>query len=168
MSWYKPAGTLATQEAEISLTPNDAQWEFCGFYTYNFAKSADVKVELKGREAILLPLSAQDVKVEVGGQSFTLKGRTGVFASVSDWIYLPVNSSVKFSGKSGEVALLTAEASEAFPVCYTPAEAVSYPVRLGPAVAHHGALETSMCARGKRAQQKLRGKTHFWSFSTGF
>ena len=129
MSWYKPAGTLATKEAEISLTPKDAQWEFCGFYTYDFAKSAEVKVELKGREAILLPLSAQDVKVEVDGQSFTLKGRTGVFAAVSDWIYLPVNSSVKFSGKSGEVALLTAEASEAFPVCYTPAESVSVEVR---------------------------------------
>ena len=84
MSWYKPAGTLATADAEISLTPKDAQWEFCGFYTYNFAKRAEVSVELKGREAILLPLSAQDVKVEVDGQSFTLKGRTGVFAAVSD------------------------------------------------------------------------------------
>jgi len=129
MSWYKPAGTLATKEAEISLTPKDAQWEFCGFYTYNFAKSAAINVELKGREAILLPLSAQDVKVEVDGQPFTLKGRTGVFAAVSDWIYLPVNSNVKFSGKSGEVALLTAEASESFPVCYTPAEDVSVEVR---------------------------------------
>lgn len=116
MSWYKPAGSLATAESEISLSPKDAGWEFCGFYTYNFAKTAEVKAELKGREGILLPLSAQDVKVEVDGQSFTLKGRTGVFAAVSDWIYLPVNSSVKFSGKSGEVALLTAEASEIFPV----------------------------------------------------
>ena len=105
MSWYKPAGTLATADAEISLTPKDAEWEFCGFYTYNFTKQAEVKVELKDREAILLPLSAQDVKVEVNGQAFTLKGRTGVFAAVSDWIYLPVDSSVKFSGKSGEVAL---------------------------------------------------------------
>ena len=44
MSWYKPAGSLATTEAEIFLTPQDAQWEFCGFYTYNFAKSKEVKV----------------------------------------------------------------------------------------------------------------------------
>jgi 5-deoxy-glucuronate isomerase len=129
MSWYRPAGTLATVDAEISLTPKDAGWEFCGFYTYNFAKTAEVKVELNGCEGILLPLSAQDVKVEVNGQAFTLKGRTGVFAAVSDWIYLPVNSSVKFSGKSGEIALLTAEASEIFPVCYTPADQVSVEVR---------------------------------------
>ena len=46
MSWYKPAGTLATADAEISLTPKDAQWEYCGFYTYNFAKRAVVSVEL--------------------------------------------------------------------------------------------------------------------------
>jgi 5-deoxy-D-glucuronate isomerase len=55
MSWYKPAGTLATADAEISLTPKDAGWEFCGFYAYNFAKNPEVKVELNGREAILLP-----------------------------------------------------------------------------------------------------------------
>ena len=50
MSWYKPAGTLATADAEISLTPKDAGWEFCGFYTYNFAKNAEVKVELTGKQ----------------------------------------------------------------------------------------------------------------------
>jgi len=129
MNWYKPAGTLATKETEISLTPQDAQWEFSGFHTYNFATKPEFTLNLLGREAILLPLSAQDVTVEVDGEIHLLKGRTGVFAAVSDWIYLPVGASVKFNGKSGEIALLTAEASEKFPICYTAAKDVPVEVR---------------------------------------
>jgi 5-deoxy-glucuronate isomerase len=93
-NWYKPAGTLKTAEHEISLTPKDSGWEYCGFYTYNFATKSEFSVELSGREGVLLPLSAQNVSVSVDGQAFTLKGRTGVFAAVSDWIYLPVGSKV--------------------------------------------------------------------------
>ena len=128
-NWYKPAGTVKTAEHEISLSPQDSGWEYCGFYTYNFATKSEFSVELSGREGVLLPLSTQNVSVSVDGQAFTLKGRTGVFAAVSDWIYLPVGSKVSFSGKSGEIALLTAQASEKFPVCYTPAESVPVEVR---------------------------------------
>jgi 5-deoxy-glucuronate isomerase len=128
-NWYKPAGSLKTAEHEISLSPQDSGWEYCGFYTYNVATKSEFSVELSNREGVLLPLSAQNVSVLVDGQAFTLKGRTGVFAAVSDWIYLPVGSKVSFSGKSGEIALLTAQASEKFPVCYTPAEQVQVEVR---------------------------------------
>lgn len=129
MSWYKPAGTLATAETEISITPQDAQWEYSGFYIYNFATKSKFDINLAGREAILLPLSAADVTVEVNDEVHLLKGRTGVFAAVSDWIYLPVGADVKFSGKSGEIALLTAQASEKFPICYTAAKDVPVEVR---------------------------------------
>lgn len=129
MSWYKPAGTLAKGEAEISLSPQDSGWEYSGFYTYSFAKESKYQLKMHGREAILLPLSATNVSVEVDGQPFTLQGRTGVFAAVSDWIYIPVGSTVTFSGATGEIAVLTAEASEIFPVCYTAAKDVAVEVR---------------------------------------
>jgi len=83
-NWYKPAGTLKTNEQEIFLTPQDAGWEYCGFYTYNFATKTVFNVQLSDREGILLPLSAQNVSVSVDGQTFTLNGRVGVFAAVSD------------------------------------------------------------------------------------
>ena len=88
-NWFKPAGTLKTAEHEIALSPQEAGWEFCGFYTYNFATKPEFTIELSGREGVLLPLSAQNVSVLVDGQKFTLKSRFGVFAGVSDWIYLP-------------------------------------------------------------------------------
>ena len=71
-NWYKPAGTLKTAEHEISLSPQDSGWEYCGFYTYNFATKSEFIVELSGREGVLLPLSAQNVSVLVDGQAFTL------------------------------------------------------------------------------------------------
>jgi 5-deoxy-glucuronate isomerase len=84
---------------------------------------------MSGIEGVIVPLSAQGVRVTVDGAAFDLVGRTGVFDAVSDWLYVPVGSRVTIEGTSGEVALCTAVASEVFPVCYTPAESVAVEVR---------------------------------------
>jgi 5-deoxy-glucuronate isomerase len=84
---------------------------------------------------VVLPLSARDVTVTITtGDSvavYTLVGRDGVFAAVSDWIYAPRGSRLELSGVTGEVAILTAKARADHPVAYTPASDVSVEVRGG-------------------------------------
>ena len=58
-----------------------------------------------------------------------MRGREGVFAAVSDWIYLPVDADVTITGNSGEVAICTARASKAFPMYYGQASSVPVEVR---------------------------------------
>ena len=43
-----------------------------------------------------------------GRYSVDMQGREGVFAAVSDWMYLPVGLQVAIAGTSGEVAIVTA------------------------------------------------------------
>ena len=78
---------------------------------------------------MLVSLSAENVAVTVDSAEFTLAGRKGVFAAVSDWIYVPVGATVTMAGDSGEIALCTARASDIFPVPHVPAASVPVDVR---------------------------------------
>ena len=80
-------------------------------------------------KGVLVSLSAQNFTVTVDGTAFDMQGREGVFAAVSDWMYLPVGSQVAIAGTSGEVAIVTARASQAFPVHYGSADSVAVEVR---------------------------------------
>jgi 5-deoxy-glucuronate isomerase len=87
------------------------------------------RFELTQDEAVIVPLSARNIAVTVDGEGFTLRGRDGVFAAVSDWLYAPVGAVVTLAGDSGEVAICTARATQRFPVAYVPAEDVAVEVR---------------------------------------
>lgn len=130
MSNHHRAGTLATQDTLVTVTPDGAGWDYSGLEVFDLA-SGPVRRSLDGIEGVLVPLSATDVEVSVDGQTHTLTGRTGVFEAVSDWMYLPLGSTVTISGAAGEVALCTARATERFPLCVTPAQDVSVEVRGG-------------------------------------
>ncbi|MSX39720.1 MAG: 5-deoxy-glucuronate isomerase, partial [Actinobacteria bacterium] len=116
MTWFFPSGTLRNGDADVRVTPENAGWAYSGLYVYTLSPSKTVSVILDGEEGVLVPLSAENVSVTVDGTAFSLAGRKGVFASVSDWIYIPVGSTVTMTGDSGEIALCTARASEVFPV----------------------------------------------------
>ena len=128
MSWYRPAGSLATDGARVLVTPEDAGWTYSGLRVVDLA-DGPVILTLDSEEAVIVPLSARDVTVSVDGNDFHLDGRIGVFAAVSDWIYVPVGSEVRLAGATGEVAVCTARASERFPVVHTPAGDVPVEVR---------------------------------------
>ena len=81
------------------------------------------------REGVLLSLSAENIEVSVNNEKFKLQGRTGVFAGISDWIYIPVGSEVKISANSGLVALSTAVSSKIYPVAYRAKSEVSIEIR---------------------------------------
>ena len=128
-SWFIPAGSSPDGRADLRITPESAGWTYCGMYVFTMRQGDPASFELTGEEGVLLSLSARDFTVTVDGHSFPMVGRDGVFAGVSDWLYLPVGSKVTIEGTSGEVAIVTARATEAFPVHYGSAESVPVEVR---------------------------------------
>ena len=129
MSWHFPDGSLCTETTLATVTPEIAGWTYSGIQIFNFAKRLTVELTMTGVEGVLLPLSAQNLQVTLNDAPFTLKGRSGVFAAVSDWLYLPVNSKVSITGTTGEFALCTARTTQEFPAYYTAAQDVSVEVR---------------------------------------
>ena len=121
MSWLR--------RGEVVITPKSAGWKYCGMEIFDFDKSKTYSIKMDQREGVLLSLSAENIEVSVNNESFKLQGRTGVFAGISDWIYIPVGSEVKISANSGLVAISTAESSKIYPVAYRDKSEVSIEIR---------------------------------------
>ena len=131
MTWLHPAGTLATDDSDVLVTPSVADWQYSGLRVVTLSADRTVTLLLEHDEAVIVPLSARHVTVTVDGEDFVLSGRDGVFASVSDWLYAPVGATVTLAGASGEVAICTARAHERFPTTHVAADAVPVEVRGG-------------------------------------
>jgi 5-deoxy-glucuronate isomerase len=129
MTWFHPAGSLRTDNADVHVTPEQAGWTYSGLSVWTLVAGQPVDVTLTEDEGVLVPLSARDIEVTVDGESYRLAGRTGVFASVSDWLYVPVGARLRIAGASGDVALCTARASEVHPVQHIAAADVPVEVR---------------------------------------
>jgi 5-deoxy-glucuronate isomerase len=132
---HHPAGSLADGVDPVLLTPSVAGWTHCGLRVLTLAPGEARVVETGPMEALVLPLSATDVVVEVGGERFELVGRTSVFARVTDFAYVPRNASVTLTSPGGgEVALPMAVADADLAPRYGPVADVGIEIRgAGPA-----------------------------------
>lgn len=131
MTWLRPAGSLQSGRADVLVTPENAEWAYSGLRVFTLSPDAPATFELVGEEGVVVPLSARDVSVTVDGEEHVLAGRDGVFAAVSDWLYLPLGSAVTLSGAGGEVAVCTARATRRLPLVITAATDVPVEVRGG-------------------------------------
>ncbi|MBK9740759.1 MAG: 5-deoxy-glucuronate isomerase [Actinobacteria bacterium] len=129
MSWHRPAGQLATERADVVVTPEIAGWDFSGLQVLTLTDGVAHSIDLGTDEAVIVPLSASDIEVLVDDVPYRLAGRAGVFAAVSDWLYAPRGARLTLRGRGGEVAVCTARAREARSVVYTPAVDVPVEVR---------------------------------------
>ena len=129
MSWHRRSGESGDGAVLCAVRPEDAGWTYSGLQVHDLAAAGQVRIDLSADEAVVVPLSAQDVEVVVDGATYRLAGRQGVFAAVSDWLYAPVGSEITLSGTSGEVGVCTARATRRFPVVHTPAAQVPVEVR---------------------------------------
>jgi 5-deoxy-glucuronate isomerase len=129
MTWLHPAGTLRADDADVVVTPSVAGWDYSGLRVFSLAPGAPVSLSLDLDEAVVVPLSARDVRVTVDGTPYVLAGRDGVFAAVSDWMYVPLGSVVTIEAAMGEVAVCTARATLRFPLALVRAEDVQVEVR---------------------------------------
>lgn len=129
MTWLRRAAGLGVEGALVRITPEDAGWQYSGIEVMDFAMTPTFTRTMSTTEGVLLPLSAQDVQVTLDDQDYLLTGREGVFAAVSDWLYVPLGSTVTVTATSGEIALCTARASVARPAAYVRAQDVPVEVR---------------------------------------
>ena len=129
MTWFHPAGSLRSGDADVHVTPEIAGWTYSGMDVYTLRPGRVISITMTGVEGVLLPLSAQDVDVTVDGEAVHLAGREGVFAAVSDWLYVPLGATVTMQGAGGDVALCTARATQVHPVAHTAAAQVPVEVR---------------------------------------
>jgi 5-deoxy-glucuronate isomerase len=123
------AGGTAEEPWLASVTPEQAGWTYCGLRVLGLPPGGADEFGLAGDEAVLLPLAGSCV-VECDGERFTLAGRGSVFHGVTDFAYLPRETSARVSSAGGgRFALATARADERLAPRYGPATDVPVELR---------------------------------------
>ena len=135
MKLHLPAGSAASGDDPLLVTPESAGWDRCGLRIVSLAPGASRVIASGGDEIAVLPLSGGACTVEVEGRRFELQGRESVFARVTDWAYVPIDAEVRLSSAAGcELALASARATRRYDPAYVEAETVPIELRgAGPA-----------------------------------
>src|SRR5699024_9000288 len=109
---FHPAGTLGAGPLELDLTPERAGWGYSGLKVLTLAPGGTWTLDTDQDEAIVLPLSGA-LSAQVDGAAFVLEGRSEVFTSVTDFLYLPRECRAELtSAAGGRFAVATARAEE--------------------------------------------------------
>ena len=111
-----PNFALETSFAYFEMTPRVNRGAGAFQLARHDLAAGPVSIALDRDEAVVVPLSARDVTVTVDGTEHRLAGRDGVFAAVSDWLYVPLGSRLTLAAAGGEVAVCTARAEQVHPV----------------------------------------------------
>jgi 5-deoxy-glucuronate isomerase len=126
---HYPAGELADGPYELSLSPEQAGWGYCGLRVLSLPAGGSERLDTGLDEVLVLPLSGSAV-VECEGERFELAGRESVFAGVSDFAYLPPGAQASLASDAGaRLALPAARAKRTLPPRYGPADAIGVELR---------------------------------------
>ncbi|MET8806984.1 5-deoxy-glucuronate isomerase [Streptomyces sp. NPDC004546] len=98
--YHLPKGTSAEGPYDLLVTPESAGWGCSGLGILTLKPGEAHTLSTGESEFLVLPL-AGGCTVAVDGQSFELEGRAGVFASVTDFAYVPRGSEAVISSASG-------------------------------------------------------------------
>jgi 5-deoxy-glucuronate isomerase len=132
---HLPSGTASSDRDPVVVTPESAGWELCGLRVIRIGTDETRTLPTGQDEVAVLPLSGGPVSVETGGRTFALEGRQSVFARVTDWAYVPMDSEIRLSSEGGaELALASARATRRLEPAYVEADEVEVEIRgAGPA-----------------------------------
>jgi 5-deoxy-glucuronate isomerase len=123
-------GSLSDGSDPVALDPQRAGWVYTGLRVLRLEPGVVRRLETGDREHIVLPLSATDVEISVGDDTFTLDGRSGVFARVSDFLYVGRDAAFTISAPGGgEVALASSTCEAALPAKYGSTDGIGIEVR---------------------------------------
>jgi 5-deoxy-glucuronate isomerase len=127
--FYYSAGELSTDAFDLEVTPDVAGWTYSSLRIASLGRGG-LKTFRSGREEmVVLPLSGSCV-VDCDGKTNRLIGRDSVFSAVSDFAYVPIESSFTVSSDlGGRFAIAGARATKRYPFRYCPAENVSVELR---------------------------------------
>lgn len=126
---HLPAGTAATGDYALEVTPESAGWGSSGLRVLDLAPGATHVLGTGEDEVVVVPLSGALV-VLCDGETFELDGRPHVFAGPTDFAYLPREATAELSSAAGgRFALCSARAGRRLPVRYGPAAGVPVELR---------------------------------------
>ncbi|MGW3728847.1 5-deoxy-glucuronate isomerase [Streptomyces sp. NPDC000851] len=98
--YHLPKGTSADGPYDLLVTPESAGWGYSGLRILTLGPGEAHTLSTGESEFLVLPLMGS-CTVTTGGEAFELDGRTGVFASVTGFAYLPRASEALISSASG-------------------------------------------------------------------
>ena len=98
--YHLPKGTSAEGPYDVLVTPESAGWGYSGLGVLTLEPGAAHTLSTKDREFLVLPLTGS-CTVTTDGTAFELAGRTDVFASVTDFAYVPRGSEAVISSAHG-------------------------------------------------------------------
>jgi len=124
------AGTAGGNGDPVVITPESAGWQLCGLRVVRLEPGQSRTIEIGRDEVAVLPLSGGALTVETDGRRFELEGRRSVFARVTDWAYVPIESELRLTSAGGcELALASARATRRLEPAYIRAEDVAVEAR---------------------------------------
>jgi 5-deoxy-glucuronate isomerase len=124
-----PRGSTADKPFELVVTPETAGWGYSGLRVLNLAIGSRAQFVTGDEEMLVLPLSG-GCDVTCDDERVTLTGRRSVFSRVTDFAYVPRDSTVTVRAPNGgRFALPSARAMRRLPFRYGPAENVPVEVR---------------------------------------
>jgi 5-deoxy-glucuronate isomerase len=122
-------GTTAEDGFALVVTPERAGWGFSGLRVLELAPGGARALDTGEDELVVLPFEGS-CTVAVDGERFAVEGRDGVFAAVTDCVYVPRDARVEIaSERGGRFALPSARASRRLEAAYVAADEVAVELR---------------------------------------
>ncbi|MFE9444641.1 5-deoxy-glucuronate isomerase [Streptomyces sp. NPDC006602] len=109
--YHLPRGTSADGPYDVLVTPESAGWGYSGLRILTLKPGEAHALSTHDSEFLVLPLTGS-CAVTTDGGTFELEGRTGVFASVTDFAYLPPESAALISSAQGGLFALPSARTE--------------------------------------------------------
>lgn len=88
--YHLPNGTSADGPYDLLVTPESAGWGYSGLRILTLGPGEAHTLSTGDSEFLVLPLTGS-CTVTTDGMAFELTGRTSVFASATDFAYLPAS-----------------------------------------------------------------------------
>lgn len=109
--YHLPKGTSADGPYDLLVTPESAGWGYSGLRILTLGPGQAHTLSTGESEFLVLPLTGS-CTVTTDGTAFELAGRTGVFASATDFAYLPRESEALISSADGGTFALPSARTE--------------------------------------------------------
>ncbi|PBC69608.1 5-deoxyglucuronate isomerase [Streptomyces sp. TLI_235] len=126
---HRPHGSTARPGHPCWIDPDTAGWTYSSLRVLHLAPDRHHRLDTADSEWIVLPLSGA-VRVHCEGLDLDLHGRPDVFTAVSDFAYLPRDTTAYLhSPAGGRFALVGARCERRLPPRYGPAHGVPVELR---------------------------------------
>jgi 5-deoxy-glucuronate isomerase len=127
--WFQKARPADELGYDVLISPESAGWNYSSLRVVTLRPKQTHRFSTEDSEWIVLPLAGSCV-VASGDSTFELEGRTSVFDRVSDFAYVPRDTSLSVtSDDGGRFALAGAKARKVLPARYGRAEDVLVEIR---------------------------------------